>query len=221
MTQTRAHTHTARASLPLLALAASALALGHACTEQRAPRMSARFTDDFNRAALGPEWNVTGSGWTLDEGALRVQGAHNHPLWLKRALPRNARVEFDAWSQSPQGDIKCEVYGDGTSYAQQASYTATSYVVIFGGWSNRYNVIARMDEHAPDRRQRVGPRVELGRRYHFVVERRDRVLRWLLDNEPMLEWDDPDPLWGGGHEHFAFNNWETLVHFDNLVITPL
>jgi hypothetical protein len=37
----------------------------------------------------------------------------------------------------------------------------------------------------------------------------------------MLEWDDPDPLAGPGHEYFAFNDWDALVHFDNLVITPL
>ena len=113
------------------------------------------------------------------------------------------------------------MWGDGTSRATQASYTATSYVVIFGGWSNSYNVIARMDEHAPDRRQRVGPRVVMGQRYHFTVERRDRVLRWLLDGTPMLEWDDPDPLAGPGHESFAFNDWDAEVHCDNLVITPL
>lgn len=90
-----------------------------------------------------------------------------------------------------------------------------------GGWHNSVNVLARLDEHAADRRQRVGPRVVPGQRYHFQVERRARVLRWLLDGNPMLEWDDPEPLAGPGHEHFAFNNWETRVHFDNLRITPL
>ncbi len=195
--------------------------LAAGCTEPRSPAMRQRFEDHFERAELGADWNVTGDGWRIEGGAVRGQGARNHPLWLKRRLPRNARIEFDAWSESPAGDLKCEVYGDGTSYARQASYTATSYVVIFGGWFNRYNVIARMDEHAPDRRQRVGPPVEIGKHYHFTVERRDRMLRWLLDGSPMLEWDDPDPLAGPGHEYFAFNDWDALVHFDNLVVTPL
>ena len=170
------------------------------CTEPRSPTVGQRFEDHFERSELGPDWRETGEGWRIEGGALRGQGARNHPLWLKRKLPRNARIEFDA---------------------VQAAYTATSYVVIFGGWGNNYNVIARMDEHAPDRRQRVGPRVEMGRHYHFTIERRGRVLRWLLDGAPMLEWDDPDPLAGPGHEYFAFNDWDALVHFDNLVITPL
>lgn len=191
------------------------------CTEPRSPSVGQRFEDHFERTELGSDWRETGEGWRIEEGALRGQGARNHPLWLRRKLPRNARIEFDAWSDSPAGDLKCEVWGDGSSHAVQASYTATSYVVIFGGWSNNYNVIARMDEHAPDRRQRVGPRVEMGRHYHFSIERRGRVLRWMLDGAPMLEWDDPDPLAGPGHEYFAFNDWDAQVHFDNLVITPL
>ena len=32
---------------------------------------------------------------------------------------------------------------------------------------------------------------------------------------------DPEPLRGEGHEYFAFNDWETPVCFDNLVIHPL
>ena len=32
---------------------------------------------------------------------------------------------------------------------------------------------------------------------------------------------DPDPLYGAGHDHFAFNNWASDLWFDNLVITPL
>jgi hypothetical protein len=205
----------------LASLGAGGALMTAGCTEPRSPTVGRRFEDHFDRAELGADWRVTGEGWRIEGGALRGQGARNHPLWLRRKLPRDARIEFDAWSDSPAGDLKCEVWGDGSSHAVQASYTASSYVVIFGGWNNSYNVIARMDEHAPDRRQRVGPRVEMGRHYHFTIERRGRVLRWLLDGAPMLEWDDPDPLAGPGHEYFAFNDWDAVVHFDNLVITPL
>lgn len=199
-----------------------AVITGMGCQEPQAPRVGTRFEDRFERSALGPDFKETGPGWRIVNGALQGEGAHNHPLWLRRRLPRDARIEFDAWSESPAGDLKVEVWGDGESFARQASYSnATSYVIIFGGWHNSYNVIARLDEHAADRRQRVGPRVEVGRHYHFTIERRGRVLRWAIDGEPMLEWDDPEPLAGPGHEYLAFNDWEARVHFDNLVITPL
>jgi len=206
----------------LAAAMASAVAwIPLGCDPPRRAAAGQPFSDNFERADLGDAWRTTGNGWRIENGALRGEMAHNHPLWLKRKLPRDARIEFDAWSESPAGDLKCEVWGDGESHATQASYTATSYVVIFGGWHNRLNVIARMNEHGADRQVREGPRVELGQHYHFKIERRGRDLGWILDGNPLLEFNDPDPLAGPGHEYFAFNNWEALVHFDNLVITPL
>ncbi len=186
-----------------------------------APMINARYADNFDRTSIGSDWLATSGDWTIQNGRLHVSNAHNHPLWLRRRLPRNARVEFDATSGGDAGDIKCEMYGDGHSHAVEASYTATSYVVIFGGWHNQLNVIARMDEHASNRQVRRGPRVIPNQQYHWVVERRGNVLTWAVDGQPMLEFNDPEPLTGNGHEFFAFNNWEVDLFFDNLVITPL
>lgn len=211
-------------SLPLWA--------GVGCVRDPAPRPQIQqpFRDDFERAELGTEWLATNNSWSIVEGHLRVSNARNHPLWLRRRLPRNARIEFDAWSGGPDGDIKCEAWGDGRSFAREASYTATSYVVIFGGWRNSLNAIARMDEHAPDRRVvQVDPRansgptqpVVPGRHYHWAVERNGNTVRWSIDGQPMLENEDANPLAGPGHEYFAFNDWSVELNFDNLVITPL
>ena len=78
------------------------------------------------------------------------------PPWLRRRLPNDAVIELDAWSQSPAGDIKVEIYGDGKSFdPNKGAYTSTGYVLIFGGWNNTKNIIARMDEHAEDRAQEL------------------------------------------------------------------
>jgi hypothetical protein len=193
-----------------------------ACTPQGDPGIGAEgYADDFDRAELGADWNDTGARWRIEDGEVRIEGARNRPLWLRRALPRDVRIEFDVESGSPEGDIKVEVFGDGTSRATSLSYTATSYVVIFGGWGNRLNVLARMNEHGDDRV--VGParRVEPGRRYHFKIERRGSILVVWVDGEELLRMDDPHPLYGRGHDHFAFNDWEASLRFDNLRITPL
>jgi hypothetical protein len=124
-------------------------------------------------------------------------------------------------SESPEGDIKVEVYGDGVSKATSTSYNATSYVIIFGGWSNSLNVIARMDEHAADRV--VGNKIKVvpGHSYRMKIERKGDTISAWADDQLLAKMTDPSPLWGPGHDHFAINNWETELYFDNLKITPL
>jgi hypothetical protein len=191
------------------------------------------FEDNFERAALGPNWRVTGgAGWKIDEGKVCVQGAHNHGIWLARTLPTNVRIEFDATSNSPDGDIKTEVFGDGASAAAGASYNdATSYLTIFGGWKNSYHVLARLNEHASDRPEiKIAPGtdderarpVNPGQVYHFKIERTDgKTLVWWVGDMVMFKFADPAPLSGTGHDHFGFNDWEVPVCFDNVKVVPL
>ena len=194
-----------------------------ACTPKGDPALGAGgFRDDFERSDLGSDWNPTGAASsTLRNGQLRVKGARNKPLWLRRTLPPNVRIELDVRSESPSGDIKVEVFGDGVSKAESVSYTATSYVIIFGGWNNSLNVIARMNEHGDDRV--VGPpyKVVQGKAYHMKIERRGATIRAWVDDHELAKMTDPNPLSGPGHDHFAFNNWESELWFDNLRIDAL
>ena len=190
------------------------------------------FTDDFERASLGDNWRTTGPAWHIDGGRLCARGARNHPAWLARTLPTNVRIEFDAMSDSHDGDIKAEFFSDGASAATNVSYNdATSYLTIFGGWKNTFHVLARIDEHAPDRPQvRIVPNSEdprarpvvPGQVYHFRVQRTDgRTLEWTVDETVMFKFTDPSPLSGPGHDHFGFNDWDVPVCFDNLKVVAL
>jgi hypothetical protein len=69
----------------------------------------------------------------------------------------------------------------------------------------------------------VGPtrRVEPGRTYHLRIEREGGSVRSFVDDEPLVSMEDGDPLEGRGHDHFAFNDWQAEIWFDNLRITPL
>ena len=192
------------------------------CTPQGDPGLGAQgFRDTFDRTELGDDWNNTGASYAIRDGQLRIKGARNKPLWLKRTLPHDVRVEFDVRSESPEGDIKVELFGDGVSKAEKLSYTATGYVIIFGGWNNTRNELARMNEHADDRV--VGPtyKVVQGKTYPMKIERRGATIKvWVGDHE-LLSMTDAHPLWGAGHDHFGFNDWQSELWFDNLRITPL
>lgn len=190
------------------------------------------FADEFERELLGDAYFATSDQYRLERGRLCVMGARNRPLWLRHRLPTNARIQVEAEAGSAEGDIKVEAWGNGRAAATQISYTdATGYLAIFGGWKNRYHVLARLDEHAKNRREIAlepgsdDPRqqpVVAGRRYRLKLERSDgHTLRFWVDDVEILSFTDPEPLLGPGHDHFAFNDWEARVCFDHLLIEPL
>lgn len=193
-----------------------------ACTPQGDPGIGPKgFSDDFQREDLGDAWNNTGANYSIRDGALKVDNARNKPLWLRRTLPRDVRIEFDARSDSPEGDIKVELFGDGVSKAESVSYTATGYVVIFGGWKNSLNVLARMNEHGDDRVVGEAYKVVPGQTYHMKIERRGATITVWVGDRKLMSMTDSEPLSGPGRDHFGFNNWKAPLTFDNLRIEPL
>ena len=194
---------------------------GTSC-KAKAPVIDAPFSDDFERAELGPNWNATSPEYRIADGRLTISNGYNRPAWLRRRLPADAVIEVDATSNSAAGDIKLELYGDGESFdPDKGSYVSSGYVFIFGGWNNSLSVICRHDEHGEGRKvQRSDMRVEPGRRYHFTITRRGGTIDWTVDGNRFLSWTDPTPLAGAGHEYLAVNNWQAELSFDNLHIRP-
>lgn len=214
--------------------AASAPAPARSQAEKRPadPPLLETFEDTFERAELGPNWYSLNPAWRITGGKLCGRGARNKGIWLKRSLPLNARIEFDAFAESSEGDLKVELWGDGASGASGTSYTnATSYLAILGGWKNTKHVLARLDEHGEDRLEiDVDPTadderslpVAVGQPYRFKIERTDgKTLEWSVNGVTYFDWADPEPLTGAGHDHFGFNDWSAPVCFDNLKVTPL
>jgi Farnesoic acid 0-methyl transferase len=206
----------------LAVISVGILTTSASCKVKDPPPITEQWSDDFARDSVGTNYFDTGGNYRIADSALAVGGSHNHPLWLRKQLPRDVKIEFTAWSDSPEGDIKVELFGDGKSYdPDQGRYLATSYVIVFGGWKNSKSILARMDEHGDAMESRTSPKVEAGRKYRWTITRQGKAVDWQIDGEPFLQYEDKSPLEGSGHEYFGFANWETDVHFDDLVITPL
>jgi len=216
------------------------------------PAITARvpYSQDFSDpGVVARDFFSTGGFWRVVNGQLLSPGVKNNPLWLQASLPTDVAVEFDVRSESSEGDIKVELFGDGSSHA-------SGYIFIHGGWNNTLSIIARLDEHGAslDALQRQARRVaekrgspqqvglvetgvfrdkthmrvearpypvRMGQTYHWRIERKDSLLRWSIDGKPFMEFADPLPLVGKGHDRFGFSSWEAQLFFDNLKIEPL
>jgi hypothetical protein len=206
-----------------LAVAIAVVPLG--CKVKDPPPVKETWTDGFgDRSSIGGNYYKTGGGYQIVNGALSAKGGRNHPMWLRKKLPRDVQVDVTAWSNSPDGDIKVEIFGDGRSFDPDGGgYTSSGYVVIFGGWKNSKSMIAKGNEHGTELVERTQPRVVPKQKYKLRIVRKGKKLTWYVDDmdKPFLEYDDARPYAGAGHEYFAFNNWESDVWFDDLTVTPL
>jgi len=195
-------------TLLFFSLAAVALC---ACSKKTEKLARVPFSDDFDRPKLGELYSGD-PGWRIRDGRVFSAGTRNRALWLSLKLPDDAIIELDARSESPAGDIKFEIYGDGRNHA-------SGYILAFGGWKNTISIIARLNEHGADRQEyRQRGLVEMGKTYHMKVVRRDKVIKWYVDGRLLLDYYDSEPLRGEGHDRFAFNDWESNLYFDNLTI---
>ncbi len=200
-------------TLPLSTLLLSLALAGatSACKRSEQSVASLPFSDDFERAELGPAWHVSGGQWKLEGGQVYSTGANNAPLFLKVALPDDFVMEVDVTSETPLVDAKVELMTDGRAHQ-------SGYIFILGGWSNTISCIARLDEHGRDRKERSPTGVVGERTYRWRIEKKGGSLRWLIDGEPYLGFEDAAPLQGPGHDRLAFSNWQNQLRYDNLRI---
>ena len=192
---------------------------------QSAPQEGGRlvFEDTFDRAEVGegylqgpPDLNWQKGTWRINGGRLVGEKIHNAALWLQTPMPEAVRVEVDVRAETPEGDAKVEIFGDGRTHQ-------SGYIAIAGGWKNTVSCLARRDEHSEERKQdaRCGRDrrcVEPGTDYRWTFVRTDGRVRWYVDGALFLVYDDAQPVDG---RHFAFNNWEAKTSFDNLRIYDL
>lgn len=195
-----------------------------ACNESASPIAS--FADDFQRDLPGPVWFDTIGRYVIDRGVLTISGGYNHPLWLRKPLPRELEITLRARSLTPDGDLKIELFGDGKSFAfNRGRYFSTGYVLCQGGWNNSKTFIARRDEHDPRLLATTRFPVETGKWHEWRItthfEGPRLVISWWIDGNPALRLVDPDPLYGPKNQFFGFSNWKSDASFDDLRIEAL
>lgn len=217
-----------------------------ACQGSGKPQVSIPYRQDFQSGALGPEWSSRAAGWQVVDGRLFNDGARNVPLWLSVPLPNDVRVSMDVESKSDAVDLKFEIFGDGTHH--ESGYivilagwsNSRSIIARLAEHGERHDGVrtaavnqslrdeVTQDAAAAAERHRVrrdlvqrSARLQPNRTYKLRFEKQGHDLRFFVDDALHLEYFDPSPLGGRGHDRFAFNNWASLAYFDNLKIEAL
>jgi len=186
------------------------------------PPVSGVWQDNFERGSIGKNYLPTRRVYKIENGVLRVKRAENHPLWLRKKLPRDVIIDVDVKSDSASGDMKVELFGDGKSHApHRGAYRSTGYVILAGGWNNKKSLIARRNEHGHEMASNTRFRVTPDKWYHWKIQRKGATVTWWVDGKEFLRYKDDRPLQGPGHQYFGFDNWRSDCSFDNLKITPL
>ncbi|MEQ8272256.1 MAG: hypothetical protein RMA76_22930 [Deltaproteobacteria bacterium] len=182
-----------------------------ACKKKAESVGSLPYSDDFERAELGPDWYASGGQWMIENGYAYSTGANNAPCFLKVALPADVVVEVDVRSETRTVDSKIELMTDGRTHQ-------SGYVFILGGWNNQISAIARLDEHGKDRVETSPTRVTGNQTYRWRIEKKGGDIRWYIDGKLYLTFNDPEPLSGPGHDRLALSNWQNRIRWDNLKI---
>ena len=201
---------------------AIALAVTAGC-QRRTEVITGDLKDAFDRVDVGPDWSATGGEYGIVDGALDARKLRHHPIWLRKRLPHDVAIEFDARPASPDGDIRVILFGDGKSTNPESEgCQSTGYLLVFGGWKNHASVLCRGDEtNGAYQRARTDWTVVEGRTYHYYITRKGGLIDWHIDGLQMAVWDDPHPLAGPGHDSFAFDGGQSEVLFDDLLISPI
>ena len=182
------------------------------------PKMNLVFSEGFTSMKAMDRFHLNQShisrtSWTIKNGRLHAQKAYNQTLWLTDPLPNGDwLIRFSAWTHSNDGDVKCEIFGDGIQHE-------SGLILIMGGWKNTLNIIAQYDEHELDRRvesrckdQRCIPtNIE----QKWEIERRGNDVIWRVNGRLMLRRAGISHFEG---DFFGLGNWQAPVSFDHLKI---
>lgn len=140
------------------------------------------------------------SAWRVEEGRLVADNSRGYDnLTFRHGLTGNMRVEWDLRGVRKNANYNCYIAGVNRTQA---------YTIHVGGWNNTRSVGvtkgASYDELLDY--ALLPSALETGRWYRFRMEKEDEVVRFFIDDAMVLEYRDPDALFGPGHQTFGFEN---------------
>ena len=158
-----------------------------------------------NRWQCDPRWSFF-SGWREDGPTV---------LWHKRefngdvSMELCAAIKMDYTKTVGYGfasDLNATICADGTD-------TNTGYSFVFGGWNNTKTAIVRQNQIVAQAAKPIISGYIHRRWWYFRIQKRGSKLRYWVDNELVLEYDDPKPLQGNRIAIWTYRHGMVLSRF--------
>ena len=165
------------------------------------------FSDDFERAELGPNWRVAHGNFRIVKGHLVGRG---YGLFINRKFPRDQRLEYETWVE--KGQTPCDLDALLSVSRLKKWRGGDGYLFQFGGWGNTVNAVLK----GKTRVFKGGsPHIVPGKRHRVVCEKSGRRLRWTIDGKLVFEYADPFAPLAGPHVGFLI---DTVGQVDNVKV---
>jgi hypothetical protein len=164
--------------------------------------------DEWREA--GGTWEVT-NRWQCDPRWSFFSGRDTQlaAIWNKRRFTGDLTLEFCAATKMAQergnayqyaGDINATVCADGRNLT-------SGYSFLFGGMKNRGTQIFRKGQLVAESPFRIPAGQNIHRRWFYVkIRKQGRLVSLSVDNQPVVEYTDPDPLVGEQLALWTYNN---------------
>ena len=149
-----------------------------------------QFSDNFERAEFGSDWEILRGDWSIKKGRLTVP--RNGQIVCSRKFPGAHRLEFDAKSDNP-----CDLTG--LICANELGY-AGGYFVGFGTELNAYSKLLVQGVEV----KRWDAVITPGKVHHQIVQREGSTITHVVDGKVIMTYEHDEPLKGAGHEMVGF-----------------
>ncbi len=164
-----------------------------------APRWKLVFEDRFERETLGNEWEALEGVWTIQDGQM-VSVSQGALVMPARTFPGLQKIEFEATAPASAA-VRGRVSDlSPVLHAAAQNPLRSGYFLQFGGQLNRRNALLRLGDAVDERTE---PLIQPGRVHHLVAEFDGRCVRLTADGVVALEYAEPAPLLGPGHDRLG------------------
>ena len=156
------------------------------------------FSDDFERAELGTDWQVLNGTWSIRDGKLTCPKRGGSEILVAQRFPGCQRVEFEATTDDP-----CDL----SPFIQAGAGLTVGYFMQFGGVGNKLNALRRAGLDVV--RHDVDAAIRPGHVHKMVAEFDGNTARLTVDGEVVLAFRDEEPLVGPTNERVGFYIFRT------------